>query len=125
MLLDKVIEPDSLCRTDKGVTLGLRLPWYRALPVSTIDVDRLVVDGEVVAPERLGLTINGRTWRMDEMRRATDENWFVTDTATLSVDGLSLEPGSSHDIEVTVSLYPPYIRNLRRAVRWSRKMEVT
>lgn len=123
MMLDKVIEPDSLRATPGGAMLGLRLPWYRALPLSTVDIDSLKIDGAAIDPARLSLSVNSATWPVSELRRQTSQNWFVTDTATLGVEGLLLEPGSTHEVEVTVSLYPPYIRGLRRAVRWSRTME--
>lgn len=45
MMLDKVIEPDSLRAVGDGVTLGLRLPWYRTLPLSTIEIDAVKIDG--------------------------------------------------------------------------------
>lgn len=122
-MLDKVIEPDSLRIAPQGVTLGLRLPWYRTLPLSTVDLDSLKVDGQEILPDRLTLSINGGTWPVSELRARTDQDWFVTDTATLGIAGLDLAPASQHEVEVTVSIYPPYIRGLRRAVRWSRTME--
>lgn len=124
MLLDKVIEPDSLRAMDQGITLGLRLPWYRALPLSTVEIDSLTVDGEPVAREAMRLEVSDCEWQIDELGGLTDKSWFVIDTATLKVMGLSLPKGSTHEVEVIVSLYPPYIRGLRRAVRWSRQMEV-
>jgi hypothetical protein len=124
MMLDKVIEKDSLRSTQDGASLGLRLPWYRALPLSTVDIDALKIDGQPVAPERISLSVNGGRWPIGELRQRTDQNWYVTDTATLEFDGVALEPGSTHEVEVTVSMYPPYIRGLRRAVRWSQAMEV-
>lgn len=124
MMLDKVIEPDSLRAAPQGATLGLRLPWYRTLPLSTVDLDLLKIDGEQVSPDRLTLSINGGTWPVTELRARTDQDWFVTDTATLRIDGIELAPASEHEVEVIVSIYPPYIRGLRRAVRWSRTMEV-
>ena len=123
MMLDKVIEPGSLRAVPEGATLGLRLPWYRTLPLSTIDLDSLKIDGEQITPDRLTLSVNGGTWPVSELRGRTDQNWFVTDTATLGIAGLTLDPASSHEVEVVVSLYPPYIKGLRRAVRWTRTME--
>lgn len=124
MMLDKVIEPESLRAVAGGATVGLRLPWYRTLPLSTIDVDQVKIDGEPIDAERMTLAVNGGEWPLSALRGQTDQNWFVIDTATLHIDGADLTPGSTHDIEVTVSLYPPYIKGLRRAVRWSRQMEV-
>lgn len=124
MMLDKVIEPDSLRDTDGGISLGLRLPWYRSLPLSTVEIDVLKIDGTPVAREKMRLAINGGELPVETLDRHTGQSWFVTDTATLRVDGVSLPKGSVHEVEVTVSVYPPYIKGLRRAVRWAREMEV-
>jgi hypothetical protein len=124
MLLDKVIEPDSLRSTDDRLEVGLRLPWYRALPLSTVEIDSLTVDGELLDRTKMKLAVDGVEYPVDTLPQHTDCSWFVIDTATLSVDGFSLPKGSTHEVEVIVSLYPPYIRGLRRAVRWAREMEV-
>lgn len=124
MMLDKVIEPDSLRAVGDSVTLGLRLPWYRTLPLSTIEIDAVKIDGRPFDRAHMQFALNGRQWPVDAMKNLTSEGWFVTDTATLNIEGLKLAKGSTHHIEVTVSIYPPYIRGTHRAVRWAREMEV-
>jgi hypothetical protein len=124
MMLDKVIEPDSLRAEPGGCSVGLRLPWYRTLPLSTVDVDIVEVDGRSVEADRLSLEVEGERWPVSELRHQTDTWWFVLDTARLHIAGEPLKAGETHDIAITVSLYPPYIRGLRRPVSWSRSMEV-
>lgn len=123
MMIDKLIEPDSLRAGVSGATVGLRLPWYRSLPVSTVEVDAVKVDGETVPLEQVTFSVDGDTWPVDELKHRTDRSWDVVDTATLSLGGVELERNTTHDVEVTISVYPPYIIGLRRAVRWSRQME--
>ena len=124
MMIDKLIEPDSLRAKGNGAAVGLRLPWYRALPLSTVEVDSVKIDGTAIDPNRLTILLEGKRWPVSEMRGVTNHNWFVTDTADLLIDNLPLERGSNHEVEVMVSLYPPYIKGLRRAFRWTRSMEV-
>lgn len=124
MMIDKVIEPGTLRAEANGAVVKLRLPWYRTLPLSNVQVDEVKIDGEVVGGDRLTFELEGGTWPVSEMRGLTTRSWFVTDSADLHLAGVKLEPGSEHEVEVTVSLYPPYIKGLRRAVRWSQSMGV-
>lgn len=123
MMIDKVIVPDSLRIGTDGATLDLRLPWYRTLPLSTVEIGSVRIDGEEIDPQRLTFELNGQMSPAGEMHRLTDQNWYVTDIATLKIGGLALKQGSTHEVEVLVNLYPPYILGMRRAVRWSRSME--
>lgn len=124
MMIDKLIEPDSLRAKGDGAAVGLRLPWYRALPLSTVEVDSVKIDSAAIDLNRLSFQLEGKRWPVSEMRSLTNHNWFVTDTADLLINDLPLEPGSNHEVEVMVSLYPPYIKGLRRVFRWARSMEV-
>ena len=124
MMLDKVIEPDSLRATPGGFALGLRLPWYRAIPLSNVELDELQVDGRVVSLDQVRFDLDGSNLPVNELAQKTDQFWWVPDTATLEVDAQDMESGRSYDVQVTLSIYPPYIRGLRRAVRWTRKMEL-
>lgn len=124
MMLDKVIEPDSLRATPGGFSVGLRLPWYRAIPLSNVELDELQVDGRVVSLDQVRFDLDGSDLPVTDLPQKTDQFWWVPDTATLKVDAPDMEPGRSYDVQVTLSIYPPYIRGLRRAVRWTRKMEL-
>lgn len=123
MMIDKVIVPNSLRARPGEATIDLRLPWYRTLPLSTVEVEAVKVDGAPIDADRLTFDLNGQSWNVSDMRGLTGENWFVTDIATLHIAGLQLQQGTTHDVEVLVNLYPPYILGMRRAVRWTRSME--
>lgn len=124
MMLDKIIEPDSLRATPSGFSVGLRLPWYRAIPLSNVELDELQVDGTVIPLDKVRFALDGSDLPVAELPGKTDQFWWVPDTATLKVDAPDMEPGHSYDVQVTLSIYPPYIRGLRRAVRWTRKLEL-
>lgn len=124
MMLDKVIEPDSLRAAPDGFTLGLRLPWYRAIPLSNVELDEVLIDGAPVALDGIDFELDGTRLPVSELPGKTDQFWWVPDTATIVAQVPGLERGRDYDVQVTLSIYPPYIRGLRRAVRWTRKMEL-
>jgi len=124
MMVDKIIEDDSLRAQGTGFTLGIRLPWYRALPLSTVEVVSVAVDRQPIAPEKIQFALNGQQWRLPELKRLTHEFWFITDTGELRIDDARLERGSEHDVELVLAVYPPYIKGLQRLLRWTKRLAV-
>ncbi len=85
--------------------LRVRSPWYRSLPLSSIDV-ALIVDGAEVPADRIRFCVEERDFTLDELHDLHDEFWFVLDPARLRVSGV--EPGD-HEVELTLSLRIPYL----------------
>ena len=83
MFKDDLIEDGSLSDDDAGFSFGARLNWYRALPLSSIGL-RIAVDGEPVDGEDVTFTVDGETYRHDELPARDDRMWFVADTAARS-----------------------------------------
>ena len=92
-------------RTSDGIELRLRSPWYRSLPLSSIDV-RLELDGAEVKPERIRFCVNDRDYELDELRDRFDEFWFVLDAARLRVSAV---PPGAHEVDLRLSLRIPYL----------------
>ena len=124
MMVDKVIEPDSLKATPAGFSLGLRLPWYRSVPLSTVELVSVKVDGRPIPADRMRIALNGGEWGLDALPDLTDQFWFVIDTAQLNVANEPLDRSAEHDVEVVLAVFPPYIKGLRRLLRWTRRMRV-
>ena len=124
MMVDKLIEPDSLRATPDGFSVGVRLPWYRTVPLSTVELVSLKVDERAIPPGSIRFAINDGEWRLEELPGLIEEPWFVIDTAELRVLDERIERGSEHAVEVILAVYPPYIKGLRRLLRWSRRMKV-
>lgn len=123
MMVDKLIEDGSLRATAGGFSVNVRLPWYRSLPLSTVELISLALDGRPVALEQIMLGVNGQRWPLTRLPDLTREFWFVTDSAELQVTGERLSAGSEYDIEVVLALYPPYIRGLQRLLRWTKRLQ--
>lgn len=111
----RLLSPVARC-TATGVVLDIRLPWYRSLPLSTVEVASLRVDGREIAPERMSFELNGRRFRLTELPELVNEWWFVTDSAYLHVDDPAVL-GEGHAVELTLNLYPPYIPGLTWVTR--------
>lgn len=109
MLTDQVIADGSLRADCDGFTFGLRMPWYRALPLSSLEGLEVHIDGEAVPSEELSLGLGGRTYALADLPPLHDEWWYVADAAEVRApkpDGL--KPGE-HELDVTIALRIPYI----------------
>lgn len=104
-MVDVDLLSSSVGRTADGAELRLRSPWYRALPLSCIDVE-LTVDGERVDDERIRFAVNDRDYTTDELHERYDEFWFTLDPMRLRVRGVT--PGE-HDVAVRLGLRIPYL----------------
>ena len=102
--------------------LGIRLPWYRSLPLSVVELGELVVDGQVVPHQNVSLEINGHEYSLDQLGKLTGEFWYVLDSARLRLPCV-LDPWQPHTITLTINLYPPYIPGLTWVTRGSLALE--
>lgn len=120
----RVIGTHGLTAEASGVALELRLPWYRSLPLSTVEVSAVEIDGVAIADERVRFELEGRTYALGALREQPQHNWYVLDSAFLLIDGVETTPGAKHRIAVTVTLYPPYIAGLKRPLREEKTVTV-
>jgi len=89
-----------------------------------VELVSLKVDERTIPAGSIRFAINGGEWRLQQLPELVDQQWFVIDTAELRVVDDRLDRGSEHDVEVVLAVYPPYIKGLRRLLRWSRRMKV-
>jgi hypothetical protein len=108
--LDKdVVRDDALTATDGGLALEIHSHWYRALPLTSLAVVDLAIDGERVDPDELKVEANGKTFEFGELGERWDEWWFTTDGVTLHVPGRDAAPGGRHRVELDLGLSIPYL----------------
>jgi hypothetical protein len=96
----------------------IRLPWYRALPLSVFELGSLRIDGVEVQPADIQLIVNGRAHPVTALGELVSDWWYVLDDATLEAR-LPVPPpagarssNSDHLVELTLKLFPPYIPGL-------------
>lgn len=91
-----------------GFAVGIRLNWYRSLPLSCVEQLQLSLDGAPVAPERMALRLNAREYPLTALRAQDDDWWFVLDEAELVVRRPGgIAPGE-HDAELVMGTRIPY-----------------
>lgn len=97
----------------KSLQLDVRLPWYRSLPLSVVEIESLSVNGQQITPEAVQIEINGKCHPANLLEDLNNEWWFVLDFAVLHLDVPDVDPVASYKIELTLNLYPPYIPGLK------------
>ena len=112
--VERVIGEEGLQLDGSELRLAVRLPWYRSLPISTIEIAELEVDGIAIATERIQLEIDGRRWPLEEIGDQTDVFWFVLDSAYLIIPTDLLIDAETHEVRLRIAIYPPYIPGMRR-----------
>jgi hypothetical protein len=117
-----LICPDEVKSARGRLELAIRLPWYRALPLSVVELGELVIDGQVVAHQNVNFEINGHEYGLDQLPDLSEEFWYVLDSARLRLP-YALDPGQPHTISLTINLYPPYIPGLTWVTRGSVALE--
>jgi hypothetical protein len=107
-----VLSDNTLRATENGLDLLIRLPWYRSLPLSTVEIRQVRIDGKAVDADKISLAVNGKNFKLDQFAELTGEYWFVLDSAILNIEYPGAKPGAEYDVEVVVVLYPPYIAGI-------------
>ncbi len=108
--LDKdVVRDDALRATEDGFALDVRSHWYRSLPLTSLAVLGLAVDGEKVPEADIMVAVNGKTFTVPQLADGYDEWWYVLDPIELRVRKPGFESGQSRHVEFELGLSIPYI----------------
>ncbi|RVU02274.1 hypothetical protein EOE18_17325 [Novosphingobium umbonatum] len=122
MMDHRVVSDGGLFASASGFDVDVRLPWYRSLPLSVVEVVEVALDGHVIALENVTFELNGETLRPAELRPRTDDYWYVLDSALLHVAHAPVAQGSTHEVCVTIAVRPPYIQGLNRIVKTTKTL---
>ena len=108
---DTILVTDSVTAREGGIAVGLKIPWYRSLWVSSVSDVAVKVDGVEIAKDSLRAEINGGSYTIEELGELWDQLWFVQDRLVIVVP-LTEPPtsGDEVDVEVTLSLRLPYMQ---------------
>jgi hypothetical protein len=108
--LDKdVVRDNALSATEEGYALEIHSHWYRSLPMTSLAVVDLTLDGERVDPYQLRVGVNGKTFAFAELEELYDEWWFITDAVTLVIPRPGAAAGERHRVELDLGLSIPYL----------------
>jgi len=108
--LDKdVVRDDALHATADGFALDIRSHWYRSLPLTSLAVLDLAVDGEKVPEDDMTIAVNGQELTVPQLAGGYDEWWYVLDPIELRVRRPGFDPAEPHLVEFGLGLSIPYI----------------
>ena len=113
--VERVIGEEGLSAGPGGARLAMRLPWYRSLPFSTVEVASLSIDGTLADLSTGLIEYDGQSWPLADIGEKTDAFWFVRDSVFLVLPGLAFAPGTQHTVALTINVNPPYIPGMKRA----------
>jgi hypothetical protein len=79
------------------------------LPLSSLAVVDIAIDGEPVASDQLTFHHEGKSYRFDQLPEQYDEWWYITDPITVEIPHEGSTPGDEHRVHVDLGLSIPYI----------------
>ncbi len=96
-----------------GFQVGYRSTYYRGIWLSMSLGFDVTVDGEKFSRDQVTVTIGGKTYTQEQMKKITDVQWPISEAAILNVAKPGgLKPGL-HDVEVSwghrASYMPPVL----------------
>jgi hypothetical protein len=110
VISEQMIERSELVVRGGRVSVPVRMPWYRALPMSSVGDMIINLDGHEVPAESITWTCEGRTYTREELTGSWQTWWFPTDTAYMTGDlPEGYTPGESAQVTIQLGLYIPYI----------------
>lgn len=109
MLTEQVIEDGSLEAAGGAFSFRLRMPWYRALSLSSLEGLEVALDGVAVPSEELRLTLEGTTYALADLPPLHDRWWYVADAAEVRAPWSAGLADGAHELDVTIALRIPYI----------------
>lgn len=107
----QLIKEDSLRVAEDGFTFAIRLNWYRSLPLSSVDILSVKVDGKPVPADQILFEVNQHQYTQAELLEKYEEFWFVQDFAAIHVrQAGKVGKGQTHTLEAEVALRFPYMQ---------------
>ena len=104
-----MLDEDGLRVTDEGLELDVHPNWYRSLPLSSVTIVEVTVNGEHIARDEMTFSVNGAEHALDELAALWDDTWFVLDPATLRVRRQLVRRGETVDVLVRLGNRVPYL----------------
>ncbi|GHF35015.1 hypothetical protein FHX82_007319 [Amycolatopsis bartoniae] len=90
------------------LSLNLRLPWYRALPLSCVNELELAIDGTPIAPDDVTIGVGDGFHSLAEVQSLDNTWWFQLDTAEARIPNKNgVQPGE-HTVAISLGLRIPY-----------------
>lgn len=102
-----VLTEESFHEEDGGWAVDLRIPYYRGLGLSMVDLS-LALDGVEVPAEEVTVELPGRRHRLTELPGLVDDRWGFGETLTAHVAAPAL-PAGEHEVRARIGLRISYL----------------
>jgi hypothetical protein len=119
----RVLGAEGIVATATGLRIDIRLPWYRSLPLSTIEVGEVIIAGKHIDPPKIVFELENKRFALDDLANQINLVWYVLDSAYLDITG-AWRVGDALEVSVTLILYPPYIPGLKRMTVQSKSLRL-
>jgi hypothetical protein len=120
----RVLGSEGASATASGLRIDIRLPWYRSLPISTVEVGEVRIDNALIDPAKIVFELEKKRFTLAELPEQVNTVWYVLDSAYLDVAGSGWKVGDEINVSVTLILYPPYIPGLKRMTVQSKTLRL-
>jgi hypothetical protein len=112
--VERIIGEEGLEATERGARLAMRLPWYRSLPFSVVEVASLTLDGADIDLTDAVVVFDDQSFPLSAMGEQTNAFWFVRDSAFLLLPHVAVKADDSHEVSLVIKISPPYIPGMTR-----------
>lgn len=109
MMADRMLADAPVRRDGDRLLVEIRIPWYRALPLSSVTKIRLTIDGREVDHHDILFRVNDHEYRLDDLPPLWQEWWYVLDSAWLSVPVPTGWTEGEHAVDLHLGIYIPYL----------------
>lgn len=112
-MFDELMLPDSAVMTPISgggttISMRIRLPWYRSLPISCIEQLDLAVDDLQVLRDTMTISLGDVPHTLDQATHLHETAWFVLDQATVRFSVAQALSAGSHQVSISLTLRIPY-----------------
>jgi len=104
-----MIVPEKAKKSGKGFEIGARLPYYRGVSLSMVEEIEVSLDGETLPQNAVNITVNDKTYNLEQRENETNDRWEMGDIATLSIETPDDLPEGEHTIGLKINLRIGYM----------------
>ncbi|RDB02943.1 C-glycoside deglycosidase beta subunit domain-containing protein [Runella aurantiaca] len=104
-----MIVPEKAKKNEKGFEIGVRLPYYRGVSLSMVEEIEVSLDGETLPQNAVNITVNDKTYNLEQRENETNDRWEMGDIATLSIETPDDLPEGEHTIGLKINLRIGYM----------------
>jgi Domain of unknown function (DUF6379) len=104
-----MIVPEQAQNTENGFQIGARLPYYRGVSLSMVEEIEVSVDGETLPQTDVDITVNGKTYNLQQRENELNDRWEMGDVATLNIKNEGGLKKGEHTIGLKINLRIGYM----------------